>query len=271
MTGSGQPIVIARFPAATTALHLHVGSQDPPGALNLAPPDASDSVSTGDVEASLLVAAFNGGFKEIAGAGGMEVDGTVVSPLRDGLATAVIDSNGSLHLGIWGEDLPSTGTTVISARQNLTELVASGAPTATAADEPAWGAVLGASPVVARSALGVDASGNVYFAASMGTLPLDLANALASVGVVTAMELDINPFWVTLGLASSPGGTLIGQVPGETHDPSIYVQGWERDFFTVIARPASPCTLVFPTAAGVAAADPPIVWCGPHHEIYPSP
>ena len=213
-SGSGQPIVIARFPASTTALHLHVGSQDPPGALALAPPDASNAVSTGDAEASLLVAAFNGGFKANAGAGGVEIDGVVVSPLHNGLATAVIDSNGALHLGIWGQDLPRPGVSIISARQNLSELVASGAPTATAADEPVWGAVLGASPVVARSALGVDAAGNVYFAGSMGTLPIDLANALSSVGVVTAMQLDINPFWVTLGIASNPGGTLIGQVPG---------------------------------------------------------
>lgn len=264
--GSGQPIVVARFPAATTAVHLHVGSSDPPGALSLAPSDASNAVSGTSDEASLLVAAFNGGFKANAAAGGVEIDGRVVSTLLNGAASAVIDSDGTVHLGIWGHSFPAPGEQVIAVRQNLQLLVEGGAPTAAAANEPIWGAVLGPNPIVARSALGTDAAGDVYFAGSMGTLPIDLANALVSAGATTGMQLDINPFWVTLGIASTPGGTLVGQVPGATHDPSIYLQGWERDFFTVLARPRPGCQLVFPTAAGVAAADPPSIRCGPVHK-----
>jgi hypothetical protein len=268
---SGRTLTAARFPAATTAFHVHVGYQDPPGASSLAPGDASSSVSTTSAESNLLVAAFNGGFKQNAAAGGMEVDGIVVSPMSNGFAAAVVDRDGSLHVGLWGRDYPKPGEDVVAVRENLGLLVENSQATAAAMAGPGpWGAVLGPNPVVARSSLGVDAQGNVIYVASTAALPSDLAAAQVQLGAVTAMQLDINPSWITLGVARGPGQPMTGMIPGQYHDPSIYLRGWERDFFAVLARPSSRCRLIFPAPAGVATADPPIVRCGGPHVHTPT-
>lgn len=266
VSASGRSLVIARFPAATTALHLHMGSQDPPGALSLVPPDASNVVATTNDESALLVAAFNGGFKRDAGVGGVEADGTAVSPLLGGMASAVIDQRGRLSIGVWGQSAPPAVPRVLGVRQNLGLLVDDGRPTPAALAGPgAWGSTLGSDPAVARSGLGVNAAGDVFFAVSMHALPSDLAEAMVSVGAVRAMQLDINPYWVTLGTTPAPGGTLVSQIPGETNPATIFQTGWERDFFTVMARPSSACGLRFPGPLGVAGPAPATVSCGPRH------
>ncbi len=262
-------MTVAEFPVGTTAFHLHVGTSDPPGALNLAPVDAASSVSS--MELSMLVAAFNGGFKRNAGAGGVEIDGTVVSPLSSGLAAVVIDADGSLHVGLWGSQLPLFGEQVVAVRENLGLLVDGGKPTVASGSsaDSVWGAAVAGGPGIARSAIGVDASGNVFFVGSMAALPSDLAETLVSVGAQRGMQLDINPFWVTLGTTAQPGGALVGRVPGETHAPSIFTNGWERDFIAVLAKPSTACRLVFPAPTGVATANPPRVTCGAQVEKLP--
>jgi hypothetical protein len=132
-----------------------------------------------------------------------------------------------------------------------------------------WGVTVAGGPAIARSALGVDAAGDVLYAGSMSALPTDLAQAMVAAGAVRAMELDINPFWVTLGTAPTPGAALSSAVPGQTHSAAIFTEGWQRDFFTVLARPAKSCRLAFPTPAGVAGPDPPLVTCAPRTERPP--
>ena len=83
-----------------------------------------------------------------------------------------------------------------------------GQPTAEAARWWRWGGTIGHAEFVARSALGQDASGDLVYAASMSTTPEDLAVALARSGARVAMELDINPEWVQLAVATTPGGAL---------------------------------------------------------------
>jgi hypothetical protein len=91
---------------------------------------------------------------------------------------------------------------------------------------------------VARSAIGQDASGDLMYGASMSAVPADLASALASHGARIAMELDINPEWVQLDVAHSPGGRLTAGVPGQYRSATQYLVGWTRDFVTVLAAPA---------------------------------
>jgi hypothetical protein len=88
---------------------------------------------------------------------------------------------------------------------------------------------------VARSALGEDGAGNLIYAGSMRAVPGDLATALTSAGVLTAMELDINPEWIQLSFANSPGGPLMAGVPGQGRPANQYQVGWTRDFVTVTA------------------------------------
>ena len=130
---------------------LHDGSADPG-------PAASGLVRAGPAvtgaERRQLLAAFNGGFKLSAGAGGYMQEGHMISPLRPGLASLVIARSGQARIGVWGGGLPAPGEAVYSVWQNLQPLVLNGRPTAASADWTTWGATLGGGAYVpaARSA-----------------------------------------------------------------------------------------------------------------------
>jgi hypothetical protein len=49
------------------------------------------------------------------------------------------------------------------------------------------------------------------------------------------MELDINPEWVQLDVASAPGRGLHNALPGQVRTADQYLVGWTRDFITVLA------------------------------------
>ncbi len=259
---SGRSVVVAEFPRNATAFHLHVGGGDPPGASAKAPVDADPSISS--TEAPMVVAAFNGAFKIDAGAGGMIVDGVTVSPILPNKAAAVVYDDGSVDVGTWGVSVPAKDRTPVAVRENLQLLVDNGAITAAArnSSDAVWGASVSGA-VSARSSLGVDKDGNVFFAAAMSAVPLDLAEALSGVGVVRGMQLDMNPAWISLGVADRPGGGLSARVPGQNLSPGVFTSGWSRDFVAVLAKPNRSCHLVFPTPAGLAAPDPPIQRCAP--------
>ncbi len=188
-------------------------------------------------ERANLVAAFNGGFKSGSGAGGFETDGIVLEPLRPGLASFVIDADGRGHVGVWGQDVPRPGEHVVSVRQNLPPLIRQGQPSPNLDQRSAWGATLGARTFVARSALAEDGGGNILYAASMAVSPADLAAALMQAGATNAMELDINPQWIDLALATTPGGAVHAGIPGQHRPGDQYLVGWTRDFVTVVAAP----------------------------------
>jgi hypothetical protein len=230
-TADGALVTVALFLGPVRYV-LHDGSADPGPAAGLR---AGPAVA--GAERRRLLAAFNGGFKLAAGAGGYMQEGHVLSPLRPGLASLVIDRSGQARIGVWGSGLPVPGEAVYSVRQNLPPLVLNGRPTAAAGDWGLWGATIGGA-YVARSAVGQDAAGHLIYAASMSAVPADLASVLASHGARVAMELDINPEWVQLDAARRPGGPLTAEVPGQYRPADQYLVGWTRDFFTVLASPA---------------------------------
>ena len=243
-TADGTLVTVATFLGPDRYV-LHNGSGDPG-------PAASGRVRAGPVvtgaERRQLLAAFNGGFKLSAGEGGYMQEGHVISPLRPGFASLVIDRSGRARIGVWGSGLPAPGETVYSVRQDLRPLVLNGRPTAASADWALWGATLGGGAYVARSAIGQDAGGDLMYAASMSTVPADLAAALARHGARIAMELDINPEWVQLDAAGRPGGALTAEIPGQYRPSDQYLAGWTRDFFTVLASPGSPAGTQPPSA-----------------------
>ncbi len=229
----GHSVTLFRFRAGVTRFGLHVGSSDPPTGAATVAADAGSTI--GPDETPALLAVFNGGFESSTGVGGFELNGQVLVPLQTGVASLVVDANGTGHVGIWGRGTPAAGEQVASVRQNLAPLVAGGQPSPQVNDIAAWGATLGGGSVVARSALGQDTAGNLVYAGSMNALPGDVAGALVGAGVTTAMELDINPEWVQLAFAASPGGPLSAGVPGQYRPATQYVSGWTRDFVTVLA------------------------------------
>jgi hypothetical protein len=123
---------------------------------------------------------------------------------------------------------------VVGVRQNLAPLVAGGQPSPSAGDVTAWGATIGGA-YVARSAVGETTTGSLVYAGSMSTVPADLADALVGVCTVTAMELDINPYWVQTDVAATAGATLVPAVPGQQRPADQYLAGWTRDFVAVLA------------------------------------
>ena len=233
-TADGSLVTLATFSGPVRYV-LHNGSEDPGAAAGHV--RAGPAITGADRRH--LLAAFNGGFKLSAGAGGYEQEGHVISALSRGLVSLVIDRSGRATIGVWGRGVPAPGEAVYSVRQNLTPLVLHGRLTAAAADWGLWGATLGGGEYVARSALGQDARGDLIYAASMSASPADLAVALARHGARIAMELDINPEWVQLDVARRPGGPLRAAVPGQDRPAGQYLAGWVRDFIAVEATAAA--------------------------------
>ena len=234
-----------RLRARTTLLHWHVGAGDPT-LWAKAPPDAGPKIDWSTEGRAGVIAVFNGGFKQAAGAGGAVVDGLTLNALVKGDMTIVLDRGGHWEMGVWGTTgFPTAGFNPIAYRQNLKPLVWGGRPTAASASPNGniWGSPLHYVPQQPRTGLGVDAQGNLIYVASMQpALAHPLAQALAAAGAVTGMELDINPFWPILGASSAPihrpGGTYAVQLVNAQHSPNIYDAGWERDFFVALAEPS---------------------------------
>jgi len=213
-----------------------MGSQDPPTGAAVLGPESLSYVGT--TEIPQLVAAFNGGFKVNAAAGGVEVDGQTLAPLIDGFASFVIDTNGTGRIGVWGSTVPVPGEQVASVRQNLPPLIEGGQMSSQIGNITQWGLTLHGVAAPARSALGEDSAGDILYAASMSALPMDLATALSDDGATDAMELDINPEWIQLDLDSIAGGPLLAAVPGQSRPANQFIVGWTRDFITVLTPAA---------------------------------
>ena len=232
-TADGAMVTVAIFRGPVRFV-LHNGSQDPGSAASVKGVRYGPAV--GSAERRHLLAAFNGGFRLGVGAGGYQQEGHIISPLLSGYASLIIDRSGRARIGLWGYGAPARGEAVYSVRQNLRLLVEHGRPTPAAADSSVWGATLGGGAYVARSAVGQDAAGDLLYAGSASAVPEDLAVALARHGARIAMELDINPEWVQLDTASRPGGPLHAEIPGQSRPAGQFLQGWTRDYFTVLAN-----------------------------------
>jgi hypothetical protein len=226
-TPDGARVTVAIFSGAVKYV-LHNGSEDPGSAIS----GVTAGPSVSGAEQRVLLGAFNGGFKLSASAGGYMQEGHVAARLLSGYASFVINRNGAARVTIW----PSGSSGAYSVRQNLQPLVEHGRPTSAASDWTIWGATLGGGSRVARSAVGEAANGDIVYVASMSAVPIDLARAMTRYGVQTGMELDINPEWVQLDVASHPGGSLYAAIPGQVRPADQYLSGWTRDFITVLAR-----------------------------------
>jgi hypothetical protein len=210
-------------------LQLYPGRYEPPNG-----PGAPAMVPT-ELRAGLL-AAFNSGFKLEDGGGGFVALGHAYAPLHDGQATFVRYRNGTADIISWaGGSAP--GSNVEFARQNLPLIVEGGQLNPNLNDGPQWGATLGNAVRVWRSGVGVDARGNILYAAADNQTAQSLAQILQRAGAVRAMELDINSEWVTFNFYGSWGAAAAQKLlPDMTRDPTRYLTPDDRDFFAVYAR-----------------------------------
>ena len=256
-----------RLRARTTMLRWHVGSIDPPRHI-FVPRDAGPSIDWASEGLAGVVAAFNGGFKVAARAGGSIVDGVILAPLVKGMASIALNARGQWEMGVWGSaGFPSPGFDPIAVRQNLAPLVQAGRPTALAlaVNQRVWGDPLGGILPEARSGLGVDVNGNLIYVATMHrVLGSDVARALVAAGADFGMELDMNPFWPMVGVASSPlhrPTPYTWGLPQSENNPTVFNEGWQRDFFVAMSRPDQwNCDWRSPgLRVGVRAAQPQVI------------
>ncbi|MDQ6839567.1 MAG: phosphodiester glycosidase family protein [Actinomycetota bacterium] len=229
----GHVVSAAWVSAAKTTVALYAGTSQPAG------PWSNDGAVPPALQAS-LVAAFNGGFQLDASRGGWYADGHQALSLRDGAASLVIRANGSATVAQWGRDATLTPD-VIAVRQNLELLVDGGAPTPlTAATNPitVWGDPLHENVLTWRSALGVDASGDLVYVAGPGLDPPTLAAAMVAVGAVRAMQLDINPKWVSFDTFTGDAAPVSGTKLLESmyFPTNHFLTPYWRDFVAVFAR-----------------------------------
>ncbi len=183
-----------------------------------------------------LLATFNSGFKLADSKGGFVLDGHTYAPMHNGQGTIVGYADGRVDVINWqyGSAAPAG---VSFARQNLPLIVENGQPAPNLENEAQWGATVGNAVLVWRSAVGVDAHGNLIYAAGEDQTAGSLARALIRAGAVRAMELDINSYWtsfITYGAtgAEDPKNLLSGMVRPATR----YLETDDRDFFTVNLR-----------------------------------
>jgi hypothetical protein len=183
-----------------------------------------------------LLATFNSGFKLSDSRGGFALAGVTYAPLVAGLATFVHYTNGRIDIESWPGG-PSVPPGVDFARQNLPLIVAGGRPNPALSDDALWGATLGNAVRVWRSGIGIDARGDLVYAAANDQTAQSLAEILIHAGAIRAMELDINSYWVTFNFYARPNaGQPSPLLPGMTRPATRYLSPDDRDFFAVYLR-----------------------------------
>ncbi len=213
---------------------LRPGTEDP-GAGNW---HASPVLAPGTRQG--LLATFNGGFKISSSGGGFYLNGATSGRLTPGVASVVYYRDGHITIGVWGSTVRMTPD-VVGVRQNLHLIVQNSQipPSVDSNVTSSWGATLGGGYYVWRSGIGITADGRVIFAYGPALNVRELASLLQRAGAVNAMELDINPDWMSFmyylpRLNASP--VPHNMLPDQLQSPYRYFTPASRDFTAVFAR-----------------------------------
>jgi hypothetical protein len=221
---------VARIDPSRTWIALYPGRLEPSVSLPRGPMEVPGAAR------SRVLATFNSAFKLGDSGGGFAVDGQTYAPLKPGQATIIGYRDGRVDIRAWAGG-PSIPPWVRFARQNLPLIVEYGRPNPNLSDGPVWGATLGNAVRVWRSGVGVDAHGDLIYAAANEQTVGSLAEILVRAGAVRAMELDINSYWVTFISYARPfaaGPTSL--LPDMSRGAERYLSPDDRDFFAVYLR-----------------------------------
>ena len=215
---------------------LHPGSEDPgPGnwhSESVIPPGSRRG----------LVATFNGGFKISTSDGGFYLNGDRRGTLTPGVASIVYYRDGHIAIGLWDRAGLRMNRKVAGVRQNLHLIVADGQVPASVDNnvETSWGATLGGAYYVWRSGIGITRDGRIIFVYGPALDVRTLAGLLKRAGCVSAMQLDINPDWMSFMYylpKHHPGDpTPVNLLPDQVQPADRYYVGANRDFTAVYAR-----------------------------------
>ncbi len=187
-------------------------------------------------ERGRLLATFNSGFKLADSRGGWALGGRTYAPMREGQATFVRYADGHYDVTAWHGG-PRVASNVVFARQNLPLIVSGSRLSSKLSNGAEWGATVGNAVQVWRSGIGIDARGNLLYAAANDQTVGSLARILLHAGAVRAMELDINSYWISFNTYAAPGALQPGKLLAETERPATrYLTPDDRDFFAVLSR-----------------------------------
>lgn len=187
---------------------------------------------------SNLLATFNSGFKLAASGGGFYLNGVVAKPLTSGTASLVTFVDGTSQIGVWGRDF-KVSSRIVSVRQNLKLLIDRGkvASNIGSAVQSNWGATLGFKDYVWRSGIGETASGDFVYVCGDALSAESLANILKDAGAEEAMQLDINPEWISyMWFNHNSKSSLPIKVATFNRPADRYLSSSSRDFYAVYAR-----------------------------------
>jgi hypothetical protein len=248
-SGSSPPVQVAQFRSdplypqmvagvawidpRRTAIVLYPGRLEPSVTLPRGPMEVPPALR------SRLLATFNSGFKLSDARGGFALNGIQYQPLVPGMATFEHDRDGRVDIQSWPAGLSSAGLPagMDYARQNLPLIVSGGRPNPNLSGGPEWGATLGNAVRVWRSGIGIDAHGNLIYAAANDQTVGSLAQVLIRAGAIRAMQLDINSYWTTFNSYGEPGaGSPSSLLPTMTRPATRYLSVDDRDFFAVYLR-----------------------------------
>jgi hypothetical protein len=213
-----------------------------------------------------VVAAFNGGFRFEHDPGGYVTEGVTVRKMKRGLATVGIDRNGTMRVGVWGDDM-RTADGWLSLRQNLPPLVHNGRITWQDFKWTDWGTDFGDKVYTYRSGLCRRTDGSLMYV-SAGDVNIDLfARMMLQFGCDTAMQLDINGNWPHFSTYSNFGARSRYGKPLDVRmgDPQRFLKGYDKDFFALFDPRSIPdgavwdgtvTTTTLPAAATTTPATP---------------
>jgi hypothetical protein len=189
-----------------------------------------------------LVATFNSGFRIASSGGGFYLHGHYHGALVKGAASAVYFTNGQLRIGRWGRGPLRMGPDIAAVRQNLRPIV-TGGQVPRSVDQnvlTSWGATLGGGYNVWRSGVGITADHRIIFVYGPALDVRTLASLLKRAGCVTAMELDINPDWMSfmyyLAKNHPARPTPVNLLRSQVQPPTRYFSISNRDFTAVFTR-----------------------------------
>jgi hypothetical protein len=204
------------------------------------PPEPLEDRGSGEVPPGMrkrLVATFNGGFPLETSNAGLIYRGKVRETMVNGIATVVGYRGGRFDIVRWesGEKVPKN---VWFAKQNLPPIIYEGKLNPNLSDGPEWGETVNNQTRVWRSGLGIDAHGNLMYAAANYQTVESLAKVLKRAGAVRAIELDINEDWTSFISYRGPGAIEPSNLLPEMYrSPERYLVPDERDFFAVYLKP----------------------------------
>jgi hypothetical protein len=241
-------LYVVAIDTSRVQLHSVAGAVDPEATVPAGKKATRPAIIPGERQAMLL-AGFNGGWKSEHGHYGMKTDGVLIANPNDAACTVLAydDDNNAIRIAPW-KDVASTEPRMRFFRQTPACLTVGGVRHAGLSVEGTrnWGADQDGSPVIRRSAIGLNEKGTVLFVAVSNPISAPaLANGMMHAGAHDVAELDVNwsfPKFLVFRpsmIKSSPPGTLDADslFPTFVFDKGEYIRKRSpKDFFYLVRR-----------------------------------